>query len=180
MKYNNVLTAIREFLMESREKEGFWESCWWDGRVYGTWISCEFFTLLGETGDVEKSIRWLCSQVSQEGAWGDCYGGDADPFNTALALSLLRLSAKVSKHSTILENGIKWLINVQNKDGSWTGSAKVREPEPWNHRPWEPETRHSTVIVQDLNRFFTTATVLRALSSNSTASNNPLDPGVTF
>jgi squalene cyclase len=162
-RYGDILQAVRNFLLEAREEAGFWESCWWDGRIYGTWISCAFLAQHGEAEGVERSARWLCSQTTDDGGWGDCYGAPADPFNTALALSVFFLSEQASDYSPVIQKGLEWLLNAQDKDGGWAGSARVREPEPSNHRPWEPEKRRSTVIVFDRNRLFTTATVLRAL-----------------
>ncbi len=163
-RHGDALRSVKDFIIGAKDKEGFWESCWWDGRIYGTWICCEFLVKHGDVRAVEKSTRWICSQITEEGGWGDCYGGGADPFNTALALATLLLSSGRSNYSASIQKGIEWLLNAQAKDGSWTASAKVREPEPWNYRPWEEGRRQVTVTVLDRKRLFTTATVLRTLS----------------
>lgn len=163
-RYKDTLDKIKDFLLKSQTFDGFWESYWWDGRIYGTSICCEFLEKLGERNDVEKIVNWMLSQQTNEGGWGNCYDENTDPFNTALALAALGCSKENPRCFRAIENGIEWLLKNQALDGGWEASAAVREPEPFVYFPWKEEYRSKTVVIKDQNRLFTSAAVIGTLS----------------
>lgn len=164
-RYGEVIDNLGSFLREAQSKEGYWETFWWDDRIYGTFTCCTLLSLLDEDSAVLRAADWLSSQVTASGGWGNGYEMSPLPFTTALAISTLRLVGYRDKYSGKVEVGKNWLIERQQPDGSWNSSARVREPEPQVYSPWEPSNRSKMTIVTDINRLFTTSSVIEALGA---------------
>lgn len=164
-RYDDVIDRLGSFLKEAQTGEGYWETFWWDDRIYGTFTCCKLLSLLGEDDAVLRAADWLSMQAASSGGWGNGYENEALPFATALAVSTLRLAKDKNKYAKKVEDGMNWLIERQQSDGSWRSSVRVREPEPQVYRPWEPSSRSKMTIVTDINRLFTTCSVVDALGS---------------
>ena len=64
---------------------------------------------------------------------------------------------------------LEWLIENQNEDGSWSSSACLRIPPPYEKNPdaiynWNMNGKGGRSIILDRNRIFTTITVIDSLS----------------
>ena len=143
-RYGTVIKNLGSFLVEAQTKEGYWETFWWDDRIYGTFICCKLLNLLGEDASILRAADWLSAEISSSGGWGNGY-----------------------EYSRKMEMGRNWLIERQQPDGSWCSSVRVREPEPHVYRPWMPSERSETTVVTDINRLFTTSSVIEALGAKT-------------
>ena len=158
------------YIRKQQESDGYWESYWWDGRVYGTCHAIKALQMAGlDKGDkrrCHKAVQWLLRVQLKNGSWNNGIAGNGRPFHTALAIQAL-LSIGESKIQEAVAKGINWLLQEQVDDGSWRSYAILRVPHPWTLFPWEEhflEQNNGTgVIVRDHLRQFTTATVLGAL-----------------
>lgn len=164
-----VEKAIR-FILSHQHPEGYWESYWWDGRIYATAFA--LMSLVKSQvqtcrGSIEKAIQWLQSVQNYDGGWNNGVKGESIPFHTALALNALLVSDSVD-HSLAIEKGISWLLSHQFENGSWRSHPILRVPSPDCLKPWEVHTWNVSsigtgIIVTDQNQLFTTATALAML-----------------
>ena len=82
------------------------------------------------------------------------------PFATSWSLRTLMLAPKDNEARTLANRALQWLLREQRADGSWYGSAWMRTP-PVNVS--NPDASAQSILAQDRNGYFTTATVLTAL-----------------
>lgn len=161
-----------DYICRHQSDAGFWESYWWDGRIYGTVQALR--ALQGwrnrDIGNpIQKGVHWLVANQNSDGGWNNGIVGRSNPFFTGLATSFLA-EMFYDNYVTNIEKGIDWLLGQQLKDGSWYSSQTMRVPspeqtEPWNFREWKTDSSLYGVLIGDGNRIFTTATVIRALLS---------------
>lgn len=171
--FNQEILGAREFLISMQNPAGYWDSYWWDCRVYGTSLACSFLKQLGETDPVEKAISWLKSMFVPSKGWGNGYEATPYPFYTALSLSSLLLREQ-NVYSREVKDSVIWLIENQNEDGSWSSKPILRVPDPQVREPWDGSNREKCEVVTDVNLLFTTATVMGALYDFLNLSSNYL------
>jgi squalene-hopene/tetraprenyl-beta-curcumene cyclase len=122
--------AVR-FLKEKQEKDGAWYGRWGVNYIYGT--SQVLRGLLAIDVDmnepwVQRGRDWLERHQNADGGWGETVAsyddselrgrGVSTPSQTAWAV--LGLCAFQETRRRSIENGIRYLINTQNPDGSWS------------------------------------------------------------
>ena len=160
--FEQEISSARKFLISRQNPAGYWDSYWWDCRIYGTSLACSFLKQLGETDPVEKAISWLKSIFVPSKGWGNGYEAVPYPFYTALSLSSLLLYED-NVHSREVKESLIWLVENQNEDGSWFSKPILRVPDPQVQEPWESSNREKCEVVTDVNLLFTTATVMGVL-----------------
>ncbi|HIH93099.1 TPA: hypothetical protein HA338_03345 [Methanosarcina acetivorans] len=160
--FEQEISKAREFLISRQNSAGYWDSYWWDCRIYGTSLACNFLKQLGEIDPVKKAISWLKSIFVPSKGWGNGYEAVPYPFYTALSLSSLLLFEN-NIHSREVKDSVLWLIENQNEDGSWFSKPILRVPDPQVREPWVGSNREKCEVVTDVNLLFTTATVMGAL-----------------
>ncbi len=118
------------FLKKEQESFGGWYGRWGVNYIYGTWS-----VLMGlrQYGDdkrkiwVKRAIEWLKSCQNPDGGWGEtCYtyydkqlAGRGKSTASQTSWALLGLLAGGEVEDSCVEKGIRYLIETQNKDGSW-------------------------------------------------------------
>ncbi len=124
-----VRKAIR-FLKKNQEEDGTWWGRWGVNYIYG---SSSVLVGLGSIGEdmskpyVQKAVRWFKSHQKIDGGWGECCDsydqahlkceGWSTPSQTAWAI--LALIAAGEGTSEEVHNGIRYLLNKQQPDGTW-------------------------------------------------------------
>ncbi|WP_048170823.1 prenyltransferase/squalene oxidase repeat-containing protein [Methanosarcina siciliae] len=161
-RFEQEISNAREFLISRQNPAGYWDSYWWDCRIYGTSLACSFLKQLGEIDPVKKAISWLESVFVPSKGWGNGYEADPYPFYTALSLSSLLLFEN-NIHSREVKDSVLWLIGNQKEDGSWFSKPILRVPDPQVREPWAGSNRRKCEVVTDVNLLFTTATVMGVL-----------------
>jgi hypothetical protein len=171
--HESIRRAIR-FIREVRGRDGIWEAFWWDGQMYSTFYSIRALLNAGETmseRDIEEIFNGILKRQAADGCWGEETTGKNLSFETALAVrSLMLLRPVGGDEKMALERGATWLLNFQNGDGSFNSRPMLRIPNandlsPWANKQWETGSAAGLgVLVADHNGFFTTATVLGALT----------------
>jgi squalene cyclase len=162
--FESSILKARDFLMGQQRSEGYWESYWWDCRIYATSIAFEFLKKLGEKSPLEKAACWLID-ISENFTklWGNGYENDPHPFYTSISLKTLLSCGDIYLEE--IQEGIIWLIENQNEDGSWNSKPILRVPNPMIDEPWLTAYRKACEVVPDQNRLFTTATIMDGLCS---------------
>ncbi len=172
-----IQAAIR-YLIDTQNDSGIWQSYWWKGYAYSTYHALRALAMTQkiQTKELQHLLQFLLSQQQQDGGWNDSNGGDSEVFATAfIVLSLLLFP----DHQTLkgAEQGIAWLLQQQNFDGSWLSQPILRIPPPMVERPetveaWHINQEGTGVMVEDPARIFTSAAAFWALSVFSSMSSD--------
>ena len=121
-----------EFLRQQQEPDGSWYGRWGVNYVYGTWQVLRGMRALGVNMHqpwLLKARDWLESVQREDGGWGErCNTYDdpvfkgQGPVSTAsqTAWAVMGLCAFDDPDRPSLVNGVKFLMQTQNQDGTWT------------------------------------------------------------
>lgn len=129
----DVQRAI-QFLLRLQEPDGAWWGRWGVNYIYGTYLAlvglraiAPFVGFDMEGDQVKQAAAWLRSVQNSDGGWGEtCESykkpelrgkGPSTPSQTAWAL--LGLLAAGDTESDSVKNGVAYLLQRQNADGSW-------------------------------------------------------------
>lgn len=145
IKYNNVIKNGIDFILNRQNDQGFWESRWYYGNFYGTYVCTRLLSKFNKEYDTQlnKAYKYLTSSQNKDGGWG--LKQNSDSLNTALALLAIN---KKSELTSIVEKGKDFLVKRQQPDGSWDSVDFIK-----------PKTQESYK-----SKTLTTAFVLKALS----------------
>jgi squalene-hopene/tetraprenyl-beta-curcumene cyclase len=119
-----------EYLYRTQEPDGSWWGRWGVNYIYGLGAVVPALVAAGEDpqGDrIRRAVKWLEEHQNIDGGWGEsCLSyddpstrgvGPSTPSQTAWALLALLGAGEVSSNAT--ERGIRYLVTMQRKDGSW-------------------------------------------------------------
>jgi len=152
------LTELRSYLRRAQRPDGSWQGYWWPDPDYPTALAVEALRQHGAAEDLPAIQAAL--------AWTHAHPPRPSAFALACALRILRDDPPRCRELA------DSLARLQNDDGSWPSSARIRIPPPdvlnpaaiWN---WSDRRYDIYSIRPDHARLFTTATVLSALLSLS-------------
>jgi len=137
------VTRALEFLRKEQEPCGAWYGRWGVNYIYGTWSVLMALRQIGEALHlpyVRKAVDWLKSCQNPDKGWGEtCYtyndptlAGKGASTASQTAWALLALMAAGEVNSAEVQNGIHYLLKMQNDHGGWderhftgTGFPKV-------------------------------------------------------
>lgn len=139
-----------EYIKKHQADEGFWRAYWYNNDIYSTVHGIRAIKGNGSGNEIEKAQDWLARQKIIPDV----------PFYMALSLQGFMTNGSFGEQ---IENGIKRLLDLQQKDGSWGTYPILRFPLPSNLEPWNDSSRWREES-KDQNRVFTTATCLQTLS----------------
>ena len=140
-KYKTQILKSCEYLLNQQSSEGYWESRWYYGNYYGTYVCLRLFKEMGiENDKLSRAFNYIKKSQQQDGGWGT--DNVSDVLNSAFAILTLRLLNK-----QIPKSAIDYLKGKQQSDGSWEAVSFIK---PRSNDPYKSAT-------------LTTAFVLRAL-----------------
>ncbi len=128
----SVKRAYR-YILDEQEPDGAWFGRWGVNYVYGTGAVLPALEAIGEDMSQEyvtNAVDWVIGHQNGDGGWGESCGSYVDPAlrgkgpSTAsqTAWALLALLAGLGKdapaHRAVVE-GVRFLANTQQEDGSW-------------------------------------------------------------
>lgn len=143
--------AGRHFVHSQGRSDGLWSSYWWLSPLYATREALSLSLSMPHAGPSDATVNALRKYVP------------CGPYESALLLQC-RLFAGLQSLALEL---VRPLLRLQWSDGSWDGTAYLRLTHPDVYEPWA--TIDAGPVFQDVNRVFTTATVLSALADAFTA-----------
>ncbi|MEO6053581.1 MAG: squalene--hopene cyclase [Chthoniobacterales bacterium] len=119
------------YLRRTQERDGSWYGRWGVNYIYGTWQALRGLSAIGEDMTQDWILRardWLESCQNDDGGWGETCATYDDPDlkgqgpSTAsqTAWALMGLIACKDADRDSLRRGIRYLIQNQEEDGSWT------------------------------------------------------------
>lgn len=122
------------YLKRTQEPDGSWLGRWGVSYIYGTWLALTGLRAVGIPENdpaVVAGATWLIGHQLPDGGWGEtpesyehparrgC--GPSTPSQTAWAILGL-LAAGKSRHPAVLR-GVRYLLDRQNPDGTWSEEA---------------------------------------------------------
>lgn len=128
---NPQIQKAVQFLRDHQEEDGSWYGRWGVNYIYGTWQVLRGMWALGwnmEEPWLVKARNWLESVQLCDGGWGERCNTYEDPVfkgqgpSTAsqTAWAVMALCTFDDPHRPSLLRGVKYLVQTQNADGSWT------------------------------------------------------------
>ena len=119
-----------QYLRQEQEKDGPWFGRWGVNYIYGTGAVLPALEAIGEDMGqpyVRLAVDWLLAHQNDDGGWGECCGSYVDwslrgvGTSTAsqTAWALLALISAGEADSPACHNGVKYLLDIQQTDGSW-------------------------------------------------------------
>jgi squalene-hopene/tetraprenyl-beta-curcumene cyclase len=129
-KQRSVGDAIR-YLIETQDDDGSWYGRWGVNYIYGTWQVLRGLRAIGENMTKDWILRgrdWLESCQNPDGGWGESCASYDDPTlkgcgeSTAsqTAWAIMGICACGDLDRASVQRGLRYLLNTQNADGSWT------------------------------------------------------------
>lgn len=127
--HSSVRNAL-EYLYREQEEDGSWFGRWGVNYLYGTWQVLRGLARIGEDMAVERlqrGVQWLQSVQNEDGGWGETCAsydpehpkatGPSTASQTAWALMGLFNGGDVE--SLAVQNGVNYLLNHQETNGTW-------------------------------------------------------------
>jgi squalene-hopene/tetraprenyl-beta-curcumene cyclase len=130
-KHPAVLHGL-QYLKDTQDADGSWYGRWGVNYLYGTWQVLRGLVAIGEDMRQPWILRgrdWLESCQNEDGGWGETCESYADPAlykgkgkSTAsqTAWALMGLCACGDLNRPSVQRGIEYLLQTQNRDGSWS------------------------------------------------------------
>lgn len=120
-----------QFIRDHQEEDGSWYGRWGVNYIYGTWQVLRGLRAIGVDMTlpwVQRAGRWLESVQHVDGGWGERCNTYDDPVfkgrgpSTAsqTAWAVMGLCTFGQADYPALARGVRYLIDTQNEDGSWT------------------------------------------------------------
>ena len=120
-----------QFLRDNQEKDGSWYGRWGVNYIYGTWAVLRGLRSIGMDMNEPWVLRardWLESVQREDGGWGErcntyddpIYKGQGPSTASQTAWAVMGLQAFGEPKRESIRRGIKYLVDHQNPNGTWT------------------------------------------------------------
>lgn len=118
------------YLWREQQADGAWFGRWGVNYIYGTAAALMALGALGfDAGDVRvgRGVAWLHARQNDDGGWGEscrsytesAWRGRGPSTASQTAWAILGLLAVAESDDPALWAGVRWLLEHQNRDGTW-------------------------------------------------------------
>lgn len=118
------------YLWEEQEPDGAWFGRWGVNYIYGTAAALMALEASGfgaEDGRISKAADWLRRHQNEDGGWGEsclsytdqAWRGRGSSTASQTAWAILGLLSAHGVEDSVLQTGVRWLLEQQNRDGTW-------------------------------------------------------------
>ena len=173
--FKKILNMYK-YLRKTQEKEGYWRSYWWRSKYFSTSKILSAFYRKGVIVNPKisinflKALNWVIENFEKDGYWNNGYIKDSPCIvSTAINIEmLLDVSKEYNIYNEVISKGVRWLLERQNRDGSWEGIPILQIPppdlkNPYKRLDWKYGGRGVGSITKDERNIYTTTTVLSLL-----------------
>ena len=170
--FDSEKNKLINYLLQNISENKLWNSYWWTSEIYSTSLIIEASAALNNEAlnvAVQQAITPLLSLQKANHLFADEFN-EAHIFYSALVLNALCTSKTIFiQHQNKIHQLANAIINMQNEDGSWDSSYALRVPASTCLNPneipqWKKHDLGQNVIIEDIHRIITTATVAAALA----------------
>ncbi len=123
--------AAVQFILKEQESDGSWFGRWGVNYLYGTFLVLRGLEAIGYDQNepaVQQAVEWVRCVQNSDGGWGETCGTYDDPTQRGVgpstpsqtAWALLALLAGGDTRSDSVAKGVRWLVDHQAIDGSWS------------------------------------------------------------
>jgi squalene-hopene/tetraprenyl-beta-curcumene cyclase len=112
-RFRDVIARGAAWLATQQQADGSWQSSWYDGPFYGTWVATRFLAGRDDAA-VARALAFIREQ-RHNGAWGD-------PLRTALAMLTLIAAGQITEAAASLDA----LAARRQADGGWESAPFIR------------------------------------------------------
>ncbi|HWR35443.1 MAG TPA: squalene--hopene cyclase [Clostridia bacterium] len=131
--YKNAAIARGvKYLLTEQEDNGSWYGRWGVNYIYGSFLAIRGLRATGspDVADaIARAARWLQGVQNPDGGWGEsCRSYETNRFESAVstpsqtAWAILGLIAAGEVQSNAVSDGVRWLREHQESDGTWEES----------------------------------------------------------
>jgi len=166
---SDIIQRALGYLRKQKNRYHLWDSYWWKGYAYSTYHALRALSMCQAITEEEISypLQVLLGNQHKDGGWNDSFGEISEVFGTAFVVLSLLLCPRL-KTLESARNGALWLINQQNKDGSWPTTPILKIPPPMLKdtnlvKEWYNNQLGTGVIIQDKRRIFSSSAAIWAL-----------------
>ncbi len=129
-----------QFILREQETDGSWFGRWGVNYLYGTFLVLRGLHAVEYDSfepSVQQAAEWIRMVQNPDGGWGETCGTYDDPSKRGVgpstpsqtAWALLGLLAANDTRSDSVAKGIRWLVERQTAEGTWTEWAEGRNGE---------------------------------------------------
>ncbi|MHB1935874.1 MAG: squalene--hopene cyclase [Acidobacteriaceae bacterium] len=120
-----------QFIYREQESDGSWFGRWGVNYLYGTFLVLRGLEAIGvwnHEPQIQQAAEWIRMVQNADGGWGESCSSYDDPTLRGIGVStasqtawaVLGLLAAGDIRSDSVAKGIRWLLQRQQADGSWT------------------------------------------------------------
>lgn len=137
-RFDETITRGADYLVGLQGADGSWQSRWYYGPFYGTYVCLRLLAAVGQRSHaVERAVRFLRASQRADGGWG--MGDESDPLSTSLALLALSYVEETeadSSNEEIAARGLDYLRGNVDAGQGWPGVQFIRPraSEPYGSR----------------------------------------------
>ncbi|MCJ7467959.1 MAG: terpene cyclase/mutase family protein [Maribacter sp.] len=148
IKYLNPIKNAIKFIVENQNEQGYWDSRWYYGRYYGTYVCLRLFKEYKDLfpAYMLKAIEYIIDHQNKDGGFSTEPGKTSDPLATAFALLSLKLFLN-SEHRASMR-AENYLRRAQQVDGSWNESNFIK---PKAQEPYKSKTITTAFVLKAMN-----------------------------
>jgi hypothetical protein len=118
-KYQNQIFKSIEYIIKHQKEEGSWESTWYHGDFYGTYVCLRLLSLFGSKYSkiTEKSLRFIEKSQNTNGGFALSPKKESDPLSTSFAI--MAYKQFVPEKNLVTKRAIDYIYSSQQPDGGW-------------------------------------------------------------
>ncbi len=173
--YEQEKERLVQFILSRVSGKHLWSSYWWTSDLYSTCLIIEAAAMLNHpalNAIIPQTAVAVMKLQQHNGLFADAFNS-SHIFYSSLVLKAFSSHKQLANHYwqelDALADAIRLL---QNEDGSWDSSFALRVPaanclNPEEVRVWEKTDLGQNVIIEDIHRLITTASVVSALGAFS-------------
>ncbi len=124
-----------DYLLEQQNDLGFWESRWYYGNYYGTYVCLRAIiaSKINCNLAIQKVYKYILNTQQKNGGWG-LTENKSDSLSTAFALLILK--NEPLKHKQAIQKAKEYLYKKQTEQGSWESVDFIK---PKHNEPFRSE-----------------------------------------